>query len=98
MARGRMETLMKRIPPTVILTALIILTSACTSQRLVMRQNDAAPGAIVIENRDNPGQLYIMVKSKIALDDTLTQLHCNKRPCIIGRLGEVYVVDQPSVD
>ena len=63
-----------------------------------MRPNDSTTGALIVEDRNNPGLLYIVVKSKLALDETLTRLQCNKRPCVIGRVGEVYVVDQPKVD
>ena len=81
-----------------LLLSSLVLLNSCASKNLVMRPNESTTGALIVEDRGNPGQLYIVVKSKLALDDTLTRLQCNIRPCMIGRVGEVYLVDQPSVD
>jgi hypothetical protein len=96
-AGGRSETFMKAVLNIVCLVCFITLCS-CAPARFAFRPNDATEGAIVAESKDEPGHLYIIVKSQHALNDTLARLNCGTRPCIIGRLGEVYVVERPEVD
>ena len=82
------------------LTVLIIAVtsySACAVNRYAMRPNDSSVDSIVMENTKKPTELYVIVKGDRALQDTLDRLHCRKQPCMIGRIGEVYVVERPNV-
>jgi hypothetical protein len=38
----------------------------------------------------------IILKNSHDLEQMLIQLGCKKHPCVIGRLGEVYVISQPG--
>ena len=89
---------MKVLLNVIFIVALFSLCSGCAANRYVLRTNDATEGSLVIENKDEPGQLYIIVKSKHALESTLNRLKCSKRPCMIGRLGEVFIIERPEVE
>ena len=78
--------------------AILLFCSACAANHYALRPNDSTDEALVIENTDHPERLVIIVEGPQSLKDTLDRLKCRKRPCMIGRVGEVYIVERPEVD
>jgi hypothetical protein len=87
---------MKMLRLTVLMIALTYY-SACAANHYAMRKNDSSADSIVIENTKKPTELYVIVKGQRSLNDALERLHCRKQPCMIGRIGEVYIVERPNV-
>jgi hypothetical protein len=76
---------------------LLLTISGCAPKRFTLRP-ESTSGSFVAESETEPNTFYIVVKSKHALDETLARLKCETQPCMIGRLGEIYVVERPEVD
>jgi hypothetical protein len=43
-----------------------------------------------------PGEKYVVIRDSKELEKTLVYLGCKKHPCTIGRLGDLYVVSEPT--
>jgi hypothetical protein len=85
-----------RVLSIICLIVFSLFSSACVAKQFAIRSNDSNAESVVFESKEQPGQVYVIVKGKQSLKDTLERLKCRARPCVVGRLGEIYVVDQPE--
>jgi hypothetical protein len=49
-----------------------------------------------IVDSGTPGEKYVVIRDSRDLEKTLAYLGCKKHPCAIGRLGDLYVVSEPT--
>ncbi len=88
-----------RRPIFILLFANLLFTScAIKSTRMNVPPETSIMSSYAIVQATTPGIKYIVVRDSHALTEALRELNCDKTPCAVGLVGELYAISQTAKD